>query len=104
MDDQEPLDEDERYQPVWRDNHLHVLSEQCSSCIFRPGNLMQLKSGRVRGMIDECKREQTAIACHQTLGDEPAICRGFFDRYADDIWRLRFARHLGVVREVAPPG
>jgi hypothetical protein len=83
---------------AYRDGRVHVCREMCSSCIFRPGNLMQLKAGRVRGMIDEAKANDAAIVCHQTLDSDNAVCRGFFDRYPTA--PLRLAMALGVVDEV----
>jgi hypothetical protein len=38
---------------VYRNRQVHVLAEQCATCIFRPGNLMELCPGRVRGMVAE---------------------------------------------------
>jgi hypothetical protein len=69
---------------------VRVLAEMCATCIFRPGNLMQLQPGRVRGMVAatrpsrDHRRQPTAshIPCHDTIYREdvrPAICRGFFD-------------------------
>lgn len=66
---------------AYRDGKVHVCEEMCATCIFRPRNLMQLRPGRVRGMVDEAKRLDTAIVCHGTLDGEHAICRGFFDRH-----------------------
>lgn len=70
----------------------------CSTCIFRPGNLMDLHPGRVRQLIDEACDDDGAIVCHQTL-EEPlgAVCRGFFDRFADRSWPLRYAKHKDAV-------
>jgi len=88
--------------PVYRDGKVHVQSAMCSSCIFRPGNLMQLGPGRVKGMVDDCLAEEGGnIPCHQTLGGEQAICRGFWDAYADRSLLLRMAVALGAVQEVS---
>jgi hypothetical protein len=55
-------------------------------------------------MIDGAKRNESAIVCHDTL-DQPegAVCRGYFDRHARDVWTLRLALGLGVILEVDPP-
>jgi hypothetical protein len=84
---------------AYRDGHVYVCREMCSSCVFRPGNLMQLKAGRVRGMVDEARENESAIVCHQTLDGDNAVCRGYFERYPTRPLRLAVA--LGVVREVS---
>lgn len=80
---------------VYRDGHVHVQAELCSTCIFRPGNLMQLRSGRVRGMVDEARENDSAIVCHQTLDGDSSVCRGFFDRFPTQ--PLQLAERLGMV-------
>ena len=81
---------------TYRDGRVHVQAELCSSCIFRPGNLMQLRSGRVRGMVDEARASESAIVCHQTLDGDNSVCRGFFDRFPTT--PLQLAERLGMVR------
>jgi len=81
---------------VYRDGRVHVQAEMCSTCIFRPGNLMSLKPGRVRGMVDEAREHESAIVCHQTLYPGPnAVCRGFFERWPTA--PLQIAERLGLV-------
>jgi len=91
-----------RKHQIYRDGRIHVCREMCSTCIFRPGNLMELRSGRVRGMVDEAKGNDGAIVCHKTLdGEEHAVCRGFFERYPTT--PLQLADRLGLIEEVDPP-
>ena len=86
---------------VFRDNRVHVMSEKCSSCIFRPGNLMNLNEGRVEGMVADCLAEDTVIPCHQTIHGQDergeAVCRGLFDVHHADITPLRIADALGMI-------
>jgi len=90
--------------PVYRDRKVHVLSEKCSTCIFRPGNLMHLEPGRVRDMIEQClSKEGGNIPCHKTLSDERAICRGYFDSYADRDPILALAKAMDVISYQDPP-
>lgn len=92
---------------VYRDGKVHVVREMCETCIFRPGNLMQLQSGRVRGMIDDCKEQQGTIPCHNTLyidGADQAVCRGFFDRHKGDITALELADAMGIIEYDEPRG
>ena len=87
---------------VYRDGFVHVCREMCSTCIYRPGNLMQLRRGRVRSMVDEAVSDDGAIVCHQTLGtDANAVCRGFYDKHAPSM--LQIAARLDRVREVEAP-
>lgn len=86
------------YQPVFRDGKVHVKRRMCDTCIFRPGNLMNLEPGRVEGMVADATSDDGCIPCHKTLGDEPAVCRGFFDRHRTQT--LQIAERLGYVEEV----
>lgn len=80
---------------------LRVCADLCSSCIFRPGNLMELRPGRVRGMIDEALACDGFIPCHKTLGGKEAVCRGFYDLHKTNTLTLRFGGIVGVI-EVNP--
>lgn len=85
-----------------------LLSRQCASCIFRPGNLMHLREGRLRDLIAETRAAESFIVCHSTLPHyrypeaRPAICRGFADRYSTQALQV-ISRVWGFV-EVDPPG
>lgn len=85
---------------TYRGGHVHVCREMCSTCIFRPGNPMYLRSGVVRGMVDAALADDAAITCHQTLGGDTAVCRGFFDRHKTT--PLALAIELRRLREVEP--
>jgi hypothetical protein len=69
---------------IARRDQVAVRAEQCETCIFRPGNLMALRPGRVAGMIASCE-DDAVIKCHHHLpyGDRPleggavgVLCRG----------------------------
>ncbi|MFD6097178.1 hypothetical protein ACFVWN_20475 [Nocardiopsis flavescens] len=86
---------------------VRVLSEKCGTCVFRPGNLMDLAPGRVREIIEHNRRTGAGLTCHQTLpysqyDAPPAWCRGFVDAYPDTT-AVRFALMLIGLTEVDPP-
>lgn len=57
---------------------VRVCEDLCTTCIFRPGNLMRLEPGRVQGMVQNAIANEGHIVCHSTIGtDAPAICAGF---------------------------
>lgn len=88
---------------VYSAGKVHVLSEKCSTCIFRPGNLMYLNPGRVKMMVDGSIGGGGAITCHKTIHEQTeqeAVCRGFFDSYADQVPGLALARDIGIIEEV----
>ena len=91
------------FQPVYRNGKVHVLSSQCSTCIFRSGNPMSLEPGRVRSMVDGAVAAESVIPCHKTLGEHAAVCRGYYDAHADRVWTLRLARHLDMIEYQEPP-
>jgi len=85
-----------------------LLSRQCDTCIFRPGNHMHLREGRLRDLIAETRAAESFIVCHSTLPHfrypeaQPAICRGFADRYSTQA--LQVIERLWGFVEVDPPG
>jgi hypothetical protein len=85
---------------AYRDGRVHVCREMCSTCIFRPGNLMRLQSGRVREMVDEAREADAAIICHKTLDGPNAVCRGFADRWPT--LPLKVAAALDVIEMIDP--
>jgi hypothetical protein len=69
---------------AYRDGTIHVCERLCDTCVFRPGNLMHLESGRLAGTVSDAKANESAIICHSTLyqaGVDNAVCRGFYDRH-----------------------
>lgn len=90
---------------VYDGEHLHVMAERCSTCIFRPGNLMQLKEGRVEAMEAEAMADRGCIPCHKTIlgqREQEAVCRGFFDRHKNDHRLLALADQIGIIIFEAP--
>lgn len=95
-------EEDEQRHNVYRDGEVHVLREECASCIFKPHE-RPVDGARVAGMVrDTADTEGATVVCHSTLyqeGVENAVCRGWWDRLADRDPTLRLAKALGVVVE-----
>lgn len=95
--------------PPYRDGRLHVLAERCSTCVFRPGNLMHLSEGRLADLAKSNLDAESALVCHKTLpyGDHPemgeALCRGFVDAYGGQVTALRLAQAMEIVTEVEAP-
>jgi hypothetical protein len=83
------------------------LTAMCSTCVFRPGNTMRLREGRLRDLVEEARADESYIVCHSTLpgmaadGVEPAICRGFADRYSTQALQV-IERLFGFI-DVDPP-
>ena len=87
--------------PVYRDGKVHVVAEQCSTCILRPGNLMQLQPGAVKDMITSNLDLDSAYACHQTLGQAEALCRAYVERYGEQVTAIQLARAMGLLTDQA---
>jgi hypothetical protein len=91
---------------VFRNGHVHVCAEKCSTCIFHPGNLMDLEKGRVKEMVESTRADDAGtIPCHQTLTEyhgersgQNAICRGWWDAYAHESGLCQMAERLGIVK------
>ena len=87
----------------WRDGRLWVLNRKCDTCVFRPGNLLQLLPGSLDGMVADCIEQDTVIPCHETLDGPRSVCRGLYDVHRADIVILRLAGFLGVFAFDDPP-
>lgn len=87
------------------DEGVRVQAELCATCIFRPGNLMQLDEGRVAGMVAEATADMAGnIPCHETTygqARQQAVCRGFWLRHRTPL--LQVAERMGVVEYVPSP-
>lgn len=88
-----------------------LMSEMCTTCVFRPGNLMHLRPGRLKQLIQQnTGPEAQGLHCHQTLeyGGHPgfgrAFCRGFYDQFGHLANYIRICERLGGFTEVDPPG
>jgi len=86
-----------------------LLAERCSTCILRPGDHMHLGTEHTAAFVRQALDAGSYVVCHQTLtyGDNPdfgpAICRGFFDAYANRSPALRLLRAFSRLTEVDPP-
>jgi hypothetical protein len=85
------------------DGIVYVRKTRCETCIFRPGNLMDLEPGRVEGMIADADAAESAIPCHKHLyenADIEPVCKGYFDRKSSAT--LRLAEAVGIVERIDP--
>jgi hypothetical protein len=85
---------------VFRDGKIHVQERKCSSCIYRPGNLMHLEPGRKDQMEADAIRDEGVIPCHQTIHgrrEQESVCRGFFD-VAKHQTLLQAAERIGIIK------
>lgn len=98
-------DDDEFVATCFRDGKPYVLSEQCATCIYRPGNKMNLRPGRLKAMTELalCEGSQGVI-CHDTLvKNGGALCRGFYDMVGHKNNFVRIMERLGGFQEADPP-
>lgn len=89
--------------PVYHKGRVHVMKEKCSTCAFRPGTLLSLAEGRVKEMVEGSIEAGSAITCHKTLyeqAEQEAVCRGFFDSYAEQVPALRLAKEAYLLKGV----
>ncbi|MGK5680195.1 hypothetical protein [Actinoplanes sp. URMC 104] len=84
-----------------------LLTRMCHTCVFRPGNLMQLSQGRLHELVEQARQAESYIICHSTLPGmapddvAPAVCRGFADRYSTQA--LQAIERLFGFTEIEPP-
>lgn len=89
--------------PVYSDGKVHVKAEKCETCVFHPGNRMNLQSGRLKEMVDGSLADGAGITCHKTTygqAEQEATCRGFYDAYAEQVPAFRMARAMDIIEEV----
>lgn len=88
-----------------------VLSRPCSTCVFLPGNKMDLRPGRLMDLIrGNTGASSHGLICHETLGygGNPefgaAYCHNFFVKYGHLCNLIRIFSRLGGFTYVDPPG
>lgn len=88
---------------IYRDGKVHVLADKCDTCIFKPhARPLGVDGARVASMVRDTKDDPGAtVPCHSTLyrpdKDENAVCRGWWDRFAQADPILRQAEALGII-------
>lgn len=85
---------------VFDGKHVHVMESRCSTCTYRPGNLMHLEDGRREQMERDALDGNGVIPCHKTIHgerDQEAVCRGYFDHVKDQHEVLRLALAVGII-------
>lgn len=86
----------------YRDGLVHVLAQRCNTCVFRAGNLMHLRAGRLKDLVAANVQADSALTCHETLNtDVPAVCRGFYDTHPTMPLRMATVMQLVVFQD--PP-
>lgn len=104
MDDREEIEEQLRdgwvVPPVDSRARIRLMADKCSTCVFRPGNKMDLVAGRVKQMVESVRATDSYIPCHKTLGTgiPSAICRGGHEAHEGALARM--ADRLGGLVEV----
>lgn len=80
-----------------------VFKEMCGTCVFRPGNLMQLRPGALKRVVDANLATGTLLMCHTTThgqAPEEIACKGFFDRYGERQMVVQVINRIGSFQEV----
>lgn len=88
---------------VFRDGKVHVRAERCDACLLGPNRVVS--GDRARELVESTRSQDgSSFICHKgQISDEPdAICRGWWDAFADEDWVLRLARTMDIVEYVQP--
>jgi len=97
---------------IFRDGKVHVLSEECATCIFRPRE-RPVPGSRVAEMVRDTKDDPGAtVVCHHTIYGENAdpetgeprnaVCRGWYDRLGDRDPIIQLAKAMDIIVEQEP--
>ncbi len=90
---------------IFREGKVHVLSEECASCVFNPHE-RPVPGATVAGIVRDTKdTDGSTLVCHSTIlyGDHSAICRGWYDRLADKDTIVLAAKGMGIIEFDEPP-
>lgn len=79
---------------------IRLRAAKCPTCIFRPGNPMDLRDGRLASLIASVRASRSQIVCHDTLppNGPGSICRGYADAYGGDCNALAIAEQFGCLK------
>lgn len=88
-----------------------LLSRECDTCVFRPGNKAGLRPGRLGDLIRQnTGANATGLICHSTIAYDsdhpdlqPALCRGFYDKFGHLANYIRISERIGGFTEIDPP-
>lgn len=84
---------------------IRICESRCTTCIFKPGNLMHLSPGRLAAMTREALECEGHIVCHSTLDhSRAAICRGYADlpQAQQRSLALRYGAALNILTFITP--
>lgn len=90
---------------VFREGRVHVLSEECATCVFKPHE-RPVPGARVAEIVRDTKDEDgSTLICHSTIlyAEDHAICRGWYDRLSDRDSIVSTAKQWGMVEFDEPP-
>src|ERR1700743_2571666 len=76
-----------------------LCERECDTCIFKTqgpfrAGAGRLRPGRFKSMVEDTRAQEGYIICHETTG-EPAMCRGFYDRFSTNMTRIM--TRLGIM-------
>lgn len=84
---------------------FYVCAEQCSECLFTEQRVVS--AARAGEIIQGCLTGDRFFECHKhslrvsrgeaARSDGRVCCRGFYDKHADRVWPIRYARLLGGI-------
>lgn len=80
-----------------------VYQQQCQNCLLTKKALVD--PNRVKEIIKECLDAQTHFVCHKsTLQDDTGVCcRGFFDKYGDEVDKIQIFKRLNLIEFIELP-
>jgi hypothetical protein len=85
-----------------------LFDQKCPTCVFRPGNLMNLCPGRLADLVESNLAQGTALVCHLTTFEQrpelgEVLCRGFVDAYGEQTGSIQVLRRLAIALGLPAP-
>jgi hypothetical protein len=89
---------------IYRLRKVHVMGKKCDACAFSPNRI--IPGARVADIVRETKdTDGASFICHKTTlaGTGDAVCRAWYDQFADGDPTFVMAERMGVIEFVEEP-
>jgi len=80
-----------------------LLNRPCDTCVTFPDDRMGLGEEVRRAFLAEARVGKSYVICHETIGSDEAVCRGFWNLHRSASDFLSVMERCGLVVEVDPP-
>ena len=78
---------------------IKVYNEHCANCLLTPDRIVS--PAKAKELLSECLTSENFFICHKaSMEDKVVVCKGFFDKFKDDVTVLQLAQRLDYIEFV----